>query len=252
MILSCPSCGTRYRANPGAIGVNGRRVKCAACSHIWTARNEEEPVLEPIDPIPPKPEPEPGPATPKAPHRAFRERAEQRRQDQLKTAAMGAWGGLAVAIAGVFAASFLFRADIVSVWPRASSAYAAVGIEANAYGVAIESLDVARGEEHGIATVVVSGAVRNIDRQARSVPQLQARLLGETGEPVLEWTIIPDAGSIGPGGSLEFTSVVTDPPASAVEAEVTLAGLTEAPPEAHEAPAEERHAAAEPAEENGH
>lgn len=231
MILSCPSCDTRYRANPGAIGVNGRRVKCAACGHIWTARNEEEPVLEPIDPIPPNPEPEAEPAAPKAPHRAFRERAEQRRQDQLKTAAASAWGGLAVAIAGVFAVSFLFRADIVSVWPRASSAYAAVGIEANAFGVAIDSLDVSRGEEHGIPTVELSGEVRNIDRQARAVPQLQARLLGENGESVLEWTIIPDAGMIGPGGSLAFTSVVTDPPGNAVEAEVTIAGLADIPPE---------------------
>lgn len=252
MILSCPSCDTRYRANPGAIGVNGRRVKCAACGHIWTARNEEEPVLEPIDPIPPKPEPEPEPAAPKAVHRAFRERAEQRRQDQLKTAAMGAWGGLAVAVAGVFAAAFLFRADIVSVWPRASSAYAAVGIEANAFGVAIESLDVSRGEEHDIPTVVLSGAVRNIDRQARTVPQLQARLLGENGEPVLEWTIIPDAGVIGPGGQLEFASVVTDPPSGAVEAEVTIAGLADMPAAMDEAPAEQRHAAANSAGEGGH
>lgn len=240
MILSCPSCDTRYRANPGTIGVNGRRVKCAACGHIWTARNEEEPVLEPIDPIPPKPDVEPEPVAPKAPHRAFRERAEQRRQDQLKTATASAWGGLAVAIAGVFAVTFLFRADIVSVWPRASSAFAAVGIEANAFGVAIDSLDVSRGEEHGIPTVELSGEVRNIDRQARTVPQLQARLLGENGEAVLEWTIIPDAGIIGPGASLAFTSVVTDPPANAVEAEVTLAGVSDT----EQTPPEEHHVAA--------
>lgn len=256
MILSCPSCDTRYRANSGAIGVNGRRVKCAACGHIWTARNEEEPVLEPIDPIPPKPAENAEPEAPKAPHRAFRERAEQKRQDQLKTAAASAWGGLAVAIAGVFAVSFLFRADIVSVWPQSSSAYAAVGIDANAYGVTIDSLDVSRGEEHGIPTVVVSGEVRNIDRQARALPQLQARLLGEDGAPVLEWTVILDGEAIGPGQSYAFSSVVTDPPAGAVEAEITLAGLMPSPPEVPAetqlAPAEEHHAAAETSRGSGH
>jgi predicted Zn finger-like uncharacterized protein len=237
MILSCPNCDTRYRANAGAIGVNGRRVKCAACAHIWTARNEEEPVLEAIDPIPDNPPPEPEPATPKAPHQAFRERAEQKKQHQLKTAAAGAWGGLAVAIAGVFAASFLFRADIVSVWPRASSAYAAVGIDANAYGVAINDLSVERGEEHGIPTVILSGEVRNIDRQARHVPQLQARLIGEDGASVLEWTVVLDGDPMAPGERRSFTTVATDPPESAIEAEVTLAGLMPADDaaEAHEA-----------------
>lgn len=200
-------------------------MKCAACAHIWTARNEEEPVLEAIDPIPDKAAPEPEPATPKAPHRAFRERAEQKKQDQLKTAAAGAWGGLAVAVAGVFAASILFRADIVSVWPRASSAYAAVGIDANAYGVAIDNLSVERGEEHGIPTIVLSGEIRNIDRQARQAPQLQARLIGEDGASVLEWTIVLDGDAMAPGERRHFTTVAADPPESAIEAEVTLAGL---------------------------
>ncbi|MEE2526004.1 MJ0042-type zinc finger domain-containing protein [Hyphobacterium sp. HN65] len=227
MILSCPSCETRYRANPSAIGMNGRRVKCAACGHIWTARNEEEPVLEPIDPIPPKPEPEPVAEEPvrKAPHRAFRERAEQRRQEQIRKAAAGAWGGLAVAIAGVFAVGFLFRADIVSAWPQASSAYAAVGIEANAYGVMIESLEIERGEEHGIPTVVLTGEIRNIDRQARMAPALQGRLLSQSGQPVLEWTVVVDGDIMAPGERRAFRSVVTDPPENASEAEVSLAGL---------------------------
>lgn len=231
-------------------------MKCAACSHIWTARNEEEQVLQPIDPIPPAPEIATEPAAPKAPHRAFRERAEQKRRDQLKTASASAWGGLAVAIAGVFAVSFLFRADIVSVWPQSSSAYAAVGIEANAYGVAIESLDVSRGEEHGIPTVVVSGEVRNIDRQARNLPRLQARLLGEHGDPVLEWTVILDGEAIGPGETRTFSSVVTDPPDNAIEAEVTLASLLNAsndtPLEAPAAAAPEQHAEAQTAQDSGH
>ena len=257
MILSCPSCDTRYRANAAAIGVNGRRVKCAACGHIWTARNEDEPVLEPIDPIPPKPEPEPEPQPPKAPHRAFRERAEQKRQDQLKKAAAGAWGGLAVAVAGMLAVSFLFRADIVGAWPQASSAYAAVGIEANAYGMTIDSLEVSRGEEHGIPTVVLSGEVRNIDRQARAVPQLQGRLLDAHGAIVLEWTVPMDGDDMAPGERRAFNSIVTDPPENAAEAEITLAGLAfesdaspaETPhdtPSGHDepAPVEETHTAA--------
>lgn len=246
MILSCPSCETRYRANPSAIGINGRRVKCAACGHIWTARNEEEPVLEAIDPIPPRPEaapePEIEPAAPKAPHRAFRERAEQRRQQQIRKAAAGAWGGVGVAVAGALLVGVLFRADIVSVWPRASSAYAAVGLEANAFGVAIDTLEIERGEEHGIPTVILTGEIRNIDRQARPAPPLQARLMSETGAPVLEWTIVVEGEALAPGERRTFTSVVSDPPASASEVEVTLAGLAPLADHEGEAVSETQHA----------
>ncbi|WP_421790499.1 MJ0042-type zinc finger domain-containing protein [Hyphobacterium sp.] len=228
MILSCPSCETRYRANPTAIGVNGRRVKCAACGHIWTARNEDEPVLEPLDPIDDiiKPAAKTEPETPKAPHRAFRERAEQRRQSQLKKAAAGAWSGLAVATAGVIVVGVLFRMDVVSVWPQASSAYAAVGLEANIHGMTIETLEVARGEEHSIPTVTLTGEVRNIDRQVRAAPALQARLIGANDEAVLEWTVLVEGGELAPGERRSFSTIVTDPPENAVDVEITLADFS--------------------------
>lgn len=202
-------------------------MKCAACGHIWTARNEDEPVLEPLDPIEDIVKPEPEPAVPKAPHRAFRERAEQRRQSQLKKAAAGAWSGLAVAIAGIMVVGVLFRMDIVSVWPQASSAYAAVGLEANIYGMTIDSLEVERGENHDIPTVTLTGEVRNIDRQVRAAPALQARLIGAGNQAVLEWTVLVEGGDLAPGERRVFSTVVTDPPDSAVDVEISLAGFAE-------------------------
>ncbi len=35
MIITCPSCGARYAADPNSIGNDGRRVKCTKCGHIW-------------------------------------------------------------------------------------------------------------------------------------------------------------------------------------------------------------------------
>lgn len=35
MILTCPSCGTRYVVKDGAIPTGGRTVRCAQCKHSW-------------------------------------------------------------------------------------------------------------------------------------------------------------------------------------------------------------------------
>ena len=35
MILTCPSCGTQYVVQDGAIPPEGRQVRCAACKHSW-------------------------------------------------------------------------------------------------------------------------------------------------------------------------------------------------------------------------
>lgn len=41
MILNCPSCTMRYLVAEGAIGPNGRTVRCANCSHQWFQEREE-------------------------------------------------------------------------------------------------------------------------------------------------------------------------------------------------------------------
>ena len=35
MLLVCPSCRTRYAVPDGAIGMDGRQVRCANCKHSW-------------------------------------------------------------------------------------------------------------------------------------------------------------------------------------------------------------------------
>lgn len=35
MIVTCPACKTRYLTDPAALGLLGRMVRCAKCSHTW-------------------------------------------------------------------------------------------------------------------------------------------------------------------------------------------------------------------------
>lgn len=47
MIIICPDCSAQYDLPAGAIGDNGRKVKCASCTNSWRAFAEVEPQTEP-------------------------------------------------------------------------------------------------------------------------------------------------------------------------------------------------------------
>lgn len=38
MKIACPNCDTKYALNSNALGTHGRKMKCAKCAHVWTAR----------------------------------------------------------------------------------------------------------------------------------------------------------------------------------------------------------------------
>ncbi len=48
MLLVCPSCRTRYAVPDGAIGMDGRQVRCASCKHSWF----QEGAVLPVAPAP--------------------------------------------------------------------------------------------------------------------------------------------------------------------------------------------------------
>jgi len=51
MNLNCPSCGTRFRLPDGALGDTGRKLRCAACKHVWFQTPVEiVPAPEPVVP----------------------------------------------------------------------------------------------------------------------------------------------------------------------------------------------------------
>ena len=64
MILTCPSCDTRYSVDGSKFPAAGRTVRCAKCGHSWHQAGETpEPEIAPeIAPHEPDPEPRAAPA----------------------------------------------------------------------------------------------------------------------------------------------------------------------------------------------
>jgi predicted Zn finger-like uncharacterized protein len=93
MIIACPACRTRYVVPDTAIGIDGRKVRCATCKHSWfqdgpeLAAGEPAPQLagEPAPAAAPSAEPAPKPA-PSAEHAPAQPEAagevEQREPEQ--------------------------------------------------------------------------------------------------------------------------------------------------------------------------
>ncbi|MFS2317090.1 DUF3426 domain-containing protein [Maricaulis sp. D1M11] len=231
IVLSCPSCGTRYRADPQAIGLAGRRVRCTACSHVWLAESEEPVSLTSVDPEPvPEPEPEPEvPAEPPKPHQAYRAKVEAKRKTASMAVAGGAWAALAACWMLVLSGAWAFRVDIVQSWPRASAAYAALGVEIDPSGFQLSELSITREVDHGVPVVIIEGEILNQNRQTRPVPQVRAALLDSQDTAVLSWRVNIEAHEMSGGSRLAFRTLVSDPPPAAIQAEVILAGLDLAP-----------------------
>lgn len=255
MILTCASCATRYYADEASIPPQGRVVRCAACGNTW--RVEKELVLDNGAAQPATFVDEPrltreqierarraaSSAAAGSPTANARARQMQRQRLEKLRAAAIAWGGAGAALVVILTAAVVFRQGVAKVWPNAASAYAAMGLSVNITGLEFSDLAIARSAEGEAGAITISGAVRNIGGQPKTPPVLRFGLLDRNADEVRSWMINLDGPAIPPGGARRFSTVLNDPPVSAVDLEATFATAAEA----RKAPPPAQHAAAEPA-----
>src|SRR5262249_17976340 len=143
MILTCPSCGTRYSVDGSKFPPQGRTVRCAKCGHSWHQAAEAEPEPEIVPdtaPVAPPPEAAPGPASGSAPDpvrgraaasppRAYAPAAavEQPRAPLgPKLAVVAGWIGLIVVVLLIGASAVRYRQDIAVIWPQSAGVYSSL------------------------------------------------------------------------------------------------------------------------------
>jgi len=212
MILTCPSCATRYLIDPAVLPPGGRAVRCAKCSHTW---HEEPPPdapkrvdLEPPPVVRPLP---PGSNLPAVPERA--------------RGSMVGWLVVLLFIAAVVAGGFYGRQKIVDLWPPAARIYGQLGLPVKTqpkFGLVLRNLSSSTQIENGAAVLTIVGEVANVIDEPRPAPKLRIVLRDAQKKELKDWVHAVEGSEIKAGEKASFTVRLREPPTDARDLEVTF------------------------------
>ena len=238
MILTCPSCDTRYSVDGSKFPAQGRTVRCAKCSHSWHQAGEaaETEVAAVPAPVDPSPQDQPQPSVADAPMsdsmpasstRAFAPAAvatEPRAPLGPKLAVVAGWAGLIAVVLLIAVSAVRYRQDIAVIWPQSAGVYSSLGLHVNASGIDFRQVDYRRESEDGQVVLAVSGMIVNAGSRQLPVPQtVRVTLSDASNHEIYHWTFKPTATVLGPGQSAPFVTRLSSPPAAARHLEVRFA-----------------------------
>lgn len=156
------------------------------------------------------------------------------------------WAGIGASYLLVLAAAWIFRVDVVRIWPNTASAYAALGGKVSYYGLEIRDIAMTRTINGGASVIQISGQVVNISKKPKPVPLLQAEIFDENGKTLFSWLIEPEQQSLEKDSKLAFVSEIRDPPPGKLQFEIGFSNEKPAPSKPDtadkKAPAEPEHA----------
>ncbi len=215
MILTCPSCSTRYLIDPASLGVTGRVVRCARCSHSWSETPPED-MPKRVDVLPPAEKVRPIPPGSNLP--ALRKSGTGR--------AWAGWAALFAVVVGVAASSLLARDQIIAVWPDAARLYASFGLDEHAAARVLVVRNVQQDSfaEDGQRIVAVTGEIVNISGQRLNVPRVVIQVLDGAGKVIMSIFADPANSALSAGAMTVFSSRMIDPPRNATSLNVALEG----------------------------
>ena len=231
MILTCPSCRTRYRTDSGHFKPPGRDVRCAKCGEVWFQRSSElgaqgdqEPVRETLvnsggQDLRAPPEPSSGFGI--RPMREAPERDVRPRGTAL--AKFVASGALIVLVATIAWAIVQYRQTIVGLWPQSASLYDVLGLPVNVSGIEITEIAYRRDMQNGVAVLSVTGKLVNVSNRELPIPQIRVVLLDDAKRELYQWTFDAGIPSLKPGAESPFVTRLSSPPPAARNLHVRFA-----------------------------
>lgn len=201
MQIECPNCNARYLAPDAKIGPNGRKVRCARCSHVWrcppppaptAAASEAPPAAAPepepdrtvrIDPIPRNRMPAPPPPPP----------------PKRNVAGWAFFVALVCVLVGGF---FLGKPKLVELWPASAKLYELAGMSTEnlkkdaIHPLTLSALETGWIEADGELSIVMRGVITNGTDKPEPAPFVRIRLFNSAND------VSRDNREVLPGGEL--------------------------------------------------
>jgi predicted Zn finger-like uncharacterized protein len=214
MIVTCPSCATRYLVETEKLGAQGRMVRCGNCAHTWHQTPPDTPVVELMVPEP----------TPLGPgeKRGLPAIPEKKRTRGKLVAFLI----LLLLLAGAGWGAVFLRDTIMAWVPQTARYYAKLGLDEPkpqaGPGLELRNVTPTRGFENGLPALLINGQVVNLSSSTRKVPRLKVVLRDSHDQELTSWSFDPGIGQLGPGGAAPFHTVLTQPSELATGVVVTF------------------------------
>jgi predicted Zn finger-like uncharacterized protein len=211
MILTCPTCATRFVIDAGALGGQGRSVRCGACGNTW---HQQATAPAAYDPPPLGLEDVvTAPLDGRSRGRGFAGTISRFAVWFMFIGVVGSivWGG------------YRYRQEIVDRWPMATRVYDFLDIKVRApmgYGLHVPkgTIRARRASENGVPILVISGEIVNGSAKPILVGRMRITLLDEdsgTANELRTWIFTPGARTLGPSKRMVFQTSISNPPTSA-------------------------------------
>lgn len=157
------------------------------------------------------------------PHEVARQKALSQIKTTHRLAVAIPWAISLSLLVGGFVAAAIYRTDIVRLWPKSATAFAAVGMPANLYGVDIRDISITSSADDKGPKVEVKGVLQSVSRTSEFIPYLKVSLVDSKGLERLSWMVDPGIESLAPGKAHAFASSRSNPVRGSLKAVITFA-----------------------------
>jgi predicted Zn finger-like uncharacterized protein len=208
MILTCPSCSSRYHVDAAAFSAKARKVRCANCGHRWKARPPvDKPQSTDIELAPPT-------AYPQQQVKAAANATPARRQtaQSRKPASPVGWLLAAGVVVLLLFSTIIGRNGIVGKFPATAAVYQSIGLSVE-QDLGLEFADVTLDwqREGGAFVLVVEGEIVNLSEVNQTIPPVRMAILDSEGRELQHEYFEVNETELNAGNSINFSGRLVDP-----------------------------------------